>query len=116
MSPPFILCDKGDVALFESIEDLERYIESPDIASYRAFDANGQVLCLMTMYPTPAPQKLVSIVPVDRVTVSESGVHEVTELETLLRDFLFRATGQLFERGALPELLTVLRAENGWRR
>jgi hypothetical protein len=116
MKPPLIVSDNGDVDLFESIEDLERYIESPDVSSLRAFDANGQVLCLMTRHPVPTPQKLLNIVFVDRVSVSESGVQEVAELEALLRNFLFRVTGQLFDSAALPDLLKVFRAKIGFQR
>jgi hypothetical protein len=116
MKPPIILSDEGDVALFESIEDFERYVESPDIASYRVFDAAGQVIRLATEHSTSAQSRSVNIVPVGRVTVSESQVNEIAQLETLVRDFLARATGKSYDRGALPELLRALQATIGFTR
>ena len=116
MSAPFILIDKGDVNLFESIKDLERYVESPDIAGYQVFGANGQVLHLTTIHPASTPKRWANVVSVDRVTVSESRVHEIAKLEILLRDFLFRSTGKLFDQSALPELLTILQATFGFTR
>lgn len=116
MIPPLIVSDNGDLDLFESIEDLERCIESPDVSSLRAFDAKGQVLSLMTRNPVPTPQKMINIVFIGRVTVGESGIHEVAELETLLRNFLFRVTGQLFDSANLPELLKVFREKIGFQR
>ncbi|MEZ5499832.1 MAG: hypothetical protein R3E77_10440 [Steroidobacteraceae bacterium] len=42
MTAPLILSDQGDVAVFETVRDLERYVESPDIAAYSVFDTSGR--------------------------------------------------------------------------
>jgi len=42
MAAPLILSDQGDVAVFETVRDLERYVESPDVAAYRVYDASGR--------------------------------------------------------------------------
>lgn len=120
MKLPLILCENGDVDLFESVADLERYVESPDIAGYRVFDANGDVLHLTTVQPQPASNEkgwlgVVRVVPV-RIDVDAPRVNAVEELEGLLRDFLSRATDKAYDRSALPELLTVLQATTGFTR
>lgn len=108
MKLPLILCDNGDVALFESVEDLERYVESPDIDSYRVFDANGDVLHLTT----PASNKKSRSwgVQIDSVQVDADALraNAVKDLEGELRDFLSRVTGKVYEQSTLPELLAIL--------
>jgi len=116
MTPPFVLCDKGDVTLFESVDDLERYVETPDIASYRVFDASGQVFRLTSAQPSSTQKGGFGLVSVSRVSVSESQVNDGAALEVLLRDFLQRATGRSFDRSALPDLLAALRATIGFTR
>lgn len=118
MKLPLILCENGDVDLFESVEDLERYVESPDIAGYRVFDGSGDVLHLTTAQPTPGQKgwlSMVRIVPV-RVDIGEARLNAADELEERLRDFLSRATGKSYNQSALPELLTVLQATIGFTR
>jgi hypothetical protein len=118
MKLPLILSDNGEVNLFESVEDLERYVESPDIINYRVFDSNGDVLKLNTS-PTPTRQKglfnIVRITPV-QVVIGESHVNEVAELEERLREFLLRVTGKSYIQSPLTELLTVLQTTIGYTR
>ena len=49
IKPPIILYDNGDVNLFQSIEQAEGYIESPDVLDnrYVAYDAEGMPLALI---------------------------------------------------------------------
>lgn len=111
MKLPLILCENGDVDLFESIEDLEHYVESPDIADYRVFDASGDVLHLTTAQPTTGQKgwlNMVRVVPV-RIDVGRPRMNAIDELEERLRDFLSRTTGKSYNQSALPELLTVLK-------
>lgn len=41
MKLPLFLFDGGDLSIFEKAEDLERYVESPDVDGYEVFDASG---------------------------------------------------------------------------
>lgn len=112
MKLPLILCDNGDVALFESVAHLECYLESPDIGGYRVFDASGDVLQLTTVEPVSDKKgwlNLVRVAPV-RIDVGESRMNAADELEERLRSFLSRVTGKSYNQSALPELLTVLQA------
>lgn len=118
MKLPLFLCENGDVDLFESVEDLEHYVESPDVADYRVFDASGDVLHLTTAQPATRQKgwlNIVRVVPV-RVDVGESPVNAVDELEERLRDFLSRTMGKSYHKSALPELLTALQATIGFTR
>lgn len=119
MTPPLILCENGDVNLFEFVEDLERYVESPDIAAYRVFDANGDVLHLTTEEPVSGKKRWLNIVrrvvPV-RIDVDAPRANAAGELESILRAFLVRATGKSYDQGALPELLVALQATIGFTR
>lgn len=116
MKLPLILCENGDVDLFESIEDLERYVESPDIADYRVFDAAGDVLHLTTAQPTTGQKgtgqkgwlNMVRVIPV-RIDIGRPRMNAINELEKRLRDFLSRTTGKSYNQSTLPELLTVLK-------
>ena len=114
MKLPLILCESGDVALFESAEHLECYLEPPDIGGYRVFDASGDVLQLTTVEPVSYKGwlNLVREGPV-RIDVGESRMNAADELEERLRGFLSRVTGKSYKQSALPELLTVLQATIG---
>ncbi|KMK50904.1 hypothetical protein RO21_09260 [[Actinobacillus] muris] len=46
MNLPFILNDNGDISLFATVSDLERYVEPDDITSYELFDALGNEMRL----------------------------------------------------------------------
>lgn len=118
MTPPLILCENGDINLFEFVEDLERYVESPDIAAYRVFDANGDVLHLTTEEPVSEKKRwlnIVQVVPV-RIDVDAPRANAAGELEGILRAFLIRATGKPYGQSALPELLAALQATIGFTR
>lgn len=116
MKQPLILIDDGDVALFESVEDLEHYVESPDISNYKVFDAEGQRVNLTEASPIAIKQRLFGAVSVSRIVASNSCISAVEELEELLRVFLHRVTGNIYDNGALPELLKVLQAKIGYTR
>lgn len=118
MRLPLILCESGDVSLFESVEDLESYVESPDIAGYRVFDANGNLFHLTTAQPTSNKTGTVHVIPVFpvRIDIVESPVNAARELETLLRGFLLHATGTLYDQMILSELLGILQKTIGFTR
>ncbi len=41
MKPPLFLSEQGDLQMFESLDDLELSVETPDVAGYRVFDSEG---------------------------------------------------------------------------
>lgn len=49
MDKPIILCENGDVMLFNTVQDMLNYIEPVDVRDdiYEAFDANGRILKLL---------------------------------------------------------------------
>ena len=49
MKEPLILVDGLDVQFFASAADLERYVESPDVDAYRAYDSAGTRLRLIAL-------------------------------------------------------------------
>jgi hypothetical protein len=114
MIPPLILFDKGDVLLFQSVDELQSYIESPDVSNYRLFDADGQVLSLSVVAPDPSRKKPIELVSVSRVVVGDSREKAATELELLLRDFLSRATGKNYMGTSLHDLLVLLQTTIGF--
>lgn len=118
MKPPLVLYDQGDLMLFESAEDLERYVESTDIIGYRVFDSNGDIVHLTT---TPSSSevrnrmRIVRIAPV-RGSTNIPRINAEQELEDLLRTFLMRITGKSHNQSVLTELLAELQAVIGFTR
>lgn len=90
MAAPLILSDQGDVAVFETVRDLERYVESPDVAAYRVYDAPGRRY-FFKGYRNPAIDGSV-FQRVKSVQLDEEnpGHDAVDELMELLRSYLRR--------------------------
>lgn len=66
MKTPLLLLDNGEISAFASSQDLEMYVESPDIAGYSLFDATGQPLGLKSK-----PRRAGFVVDVDPVVLFE---------------------------------------------
>jgi hypothetical protein len=49
IEPPVILWNNGDIVVFETVADAQRYVEPVDVQNgeYKAFDAKGQSLELI---------------------------------------------------------------------
>jgi len=95
--PPIIVSEGGDVDVFESIEDAEKYLEPIDVKAgrFKAFDCEGRSLLL---HPTTP-----------RVSIDaeeETPTHE-EELTLLLRRFLRQVgtTDAQLESASLAELV-----------
>jgi hypothetical protein len=111
MKPPFILCDGNDVSIFKNMEDLKRYIESPDITSYQLFDADGNVLKLILAQGSSVDFKgffrVYSVAPVE-VKLDESIPNNKTQLETILCNFLKLVDPSYKENHHLDDLISSL--------
>lgn len=90
MSTPLILSDQGDIAVFETVRDLERYVESPDVAAYRVYDATGRRY-FFKGYRNPSRDSAV-FQKVELVELDEEnpGPDESDDLMELLRSYLRR--------------------------
>lgn len=112
MKPPIIVNDHGDVSIFQSVEDVERYLESPDVLEnrYSAYDSEGRLLVLKA--PKPQTGKFFGIqsISVDKVAISsdESQPQHSEALKEVLRDLLiqFHVPSTWIEKATLSDLLT----------
>ena len=120
MITPIVLEDSGDLCLFESASDLERYVEAPDVAGYRVFDANGD---LFRLSPVVHSVSSLSRSPplgnsADSVRLEQDimAAHAAEDLTQLLRAFLGRVTNERFDHIELSELLAEMRTRVGFTR
>ncbi len=47
MKPPIIVIEGDDIAIYQSIEEVEQHIEPPDISAGVAYDSEGRLLKLV---------------------------------------------------------------------
>ena len=96
--------EDGDISMFASPRDLERYVESPDIAGYSVFDATGQPLGLQSV-----PGGAGLVVDVDPVALVEgAGAPTPEVLRDRIRAFLGRLGVVTSEDADLPGLVRLL--------
>jgi hypothetical protein len=111
-TPPIIVNEKGDVSLYETVEDAEVALEPIDIENeeYAIFDSEGLV-----MVPRVANDQI-------HVELSDSSPRQVEpeQLQTALRRFLSQLDQELtgvtedeIWRSRLPELIATLRVVQG---
>lgn len=78
MKPPIIINESGDITLFSSLEEAEKYLEAIDVINgvYQGYDAEGHPLKLKALN--------------DRVTIKieSDAQNRVFELEKLIRTAL----------------------------
>jgi len=105
MKLPLLLFDDGDISVFERVEDLERYVESPDVGGYIVFDASGSKFS----FGVPVGKVGVRIIDVKGVKLipAESSVEEV-DLVNRIRKFLLRVGVDAADRNSLSEVLDLL--------
>lgn len=106
IKPPIILADGKDVSFFSSVASLEHYMESPDLLSYKVFDADGRVFCLSSEVPPPKNWPRLGQVAVGKVKASlaDPPVLAPEELERILSEYLEVLTGRscdVFDLGGL---------------
>lgn len=90
MVAPLILSDRGDIALFETVRDLERYVESPDADTYKVYDALGQRHFFKGQGVFPQSKAVVLGVRPLQLDEENPGPQEAEELMQLLRSYLKR--------------------------
>ncbi len=103
MKPPIIVSDPGNIDLFESVQEAERYLETPDVDDGQTMVYNSEGRRLSLEVVTEPSTKLLGIeINCIRTEKIRIGRHESlpvhgNELRQLLIDFLTRV-------GAAPEL------------
>lgn len=115
MKPPYFVVEGGDVNIFPSIDAVERGLESPDIECYRVFDADGQVLNLISDAPRPRSTSFISLVVVGKVKVVPRDPPEMasTELAHILSNYLERLTGRPVKAINLGDLIQEIKRKSG---
>lgn len=112
MEPPIIVYEPGDVMIFQSVEDAERYLESPDVLEnrYVAYDSEGTFLKLEAPQSRAIAFLGTSVVPVEKVTISsgEPQPSHLEDLKQILRESLehFSVPREWLQRATLNDLLT----------
>ncbi|MDR0771479.1 MAG: hypothetical protein LBE75_09875 [Burkholderiales bacterium] len=91
MNLPLILSDQGDVAVFETMKDLESYVESPDAADCRVYDASGRRYFFKGYREPCFKRSFVEKVEAVHIDREQLGLDEAEELTLLLRSYLQRS-------------------------
>lgn len=113
MDLPIILFDDGDISLFNSIEALSLYVESPDVERYMATDSSGHLIRLEPS--TLAGRSRVGIVPVEPVTATlTTHVLEEAQFRRRLVEFLRRFTNDFDEGAPLGYLIRDIEKRVGF--
>lgn len=76
ITPPVIVSDSGDVNVFETIDDAEKYLEPYDVGSLTAYDSEGRLL------------RLIATSPRITIEVEEWSPSHQEDVRRLLLDFL----------------------------
>ena len=113
MKPPIIVSDPGNIYLFKSVQEAERYLEPPDVKDSQTivYDSEGRRLSLEVV--SEPDTKLVGIVVsgigIDKVTIGREESLPVNgdELRQVLIDFLVRtgSAPELFYKATLEDVL-----------
>lgn len=90
MTAPLILSDQGDIAVFETVRDLERYVESPDAAEYRVYDTSGQRYFFKGYREPSKGRAVVQKAQPVQLDEEDPGPQSAEELAQLLRRYLQR--------------------------
>jgi len=87
---PLIVGDQGDVDVFETVRDLERYVESPDAAECQVYDASGQRYFFKGYREPSKGGAVVQKVQPVQLDEEDPGPQSAEELAQLLRSYLQR--------------------------
>lgn len=114
METPLILIDGNDVQFFSRKADLEAYVESPDVHSYKAYDSAGRRLALVADAAGVEQRSVVDVTNV-RVLDGELSSQTIEELQDALISF---ATYLRVSHSAsdLGSLISVLVEKFGFQR
>lgn len=111
MKPPFIVSESGDISIFKSVFDAERYLESPDVIDgrYIVYDSEGHLLKLEAMSQKSTSLLGLNVVQVGKVSISsgEAEAPRTEELRQSLVGFLVRlsAGNDWLKESTLQEVL-----------
>ena len=111
MKPPIIVYEPGDVAIFRSVKDAERYIEPPHVLEglYIAYDSTGKMLDLRAPGAKTKNFLGIKISYGGKVTISaaESDPSHAEDLKKVLRDLLkdFGISSEWLQTAKLEDLL-----------
>lgn len=121
MKPPIIVTEPGDVDVFESVRDAERYLEAPSVKKGRlkVYDSEGHLLSL-EQESVPDVKLFGVALIIDPGTVKigreESATTHKDELRGILVEFLM-ATGvdqESLEDATLENVLTQVITRQGF--
>jgi hypothetical protein len=102
MKPPIIIYEHGDIAFFETVQDVDRGLEAIDVTNddYIAYDSEGRLLQLSVKHQTSY----------DIVVLSSSEMQptHASELKRVLVDFFARVgvNKDWLSTATLEELVT----------
>jgi hypothetical protein len=113
MQAPFVLIGDGDLAIFRSASDVERYVESPDIDLYRVFDCRGVRLRLVSNEAPPSGKWVASVVPVQLIE-PDVEEYDAPALAEALRAFLIETGTHVTADDKLEVLLLRFEQEHGY--
>lgn len=108
MKPPIIIDENGDISFFETVKDVELYLEPVDVINgeYVAYDSEGHILQLNV------ERKVSSNIfsPSEAVVLSPSvtGQKHTSELKRILIDFFGRigSDKEWLSTASLEKLIT----------
>lgn len=111
MKPPIIVSDAGNIYLFRSVQEAERYLEPPDVEDGQTIvhDSEGRRLSL-EIVAEPSIKLLglaINSIETGRIGREESLPIHGNELKQLLIDFLVRvgAAPESFDNTTLEDVL-----------
>jgi len=121
MKPPIIVVyEPGDVNIFQSIEDAERYLESPDVDQLIAYDSEGRFLDLKVPESKGLSFLGIGVIPVTKVTISsaESQPAHIEDLQEILHGLLqhLEVSMEWLEKATLDDLLVKSIEQIGFTR
>jgi len=74
---PLFLVEGRDVSVFQTPDDLDRFVESPDLAEYRVFDSEGNEYFFKGVAERPAQK--VGVIKVARGQLNRETSHVATD-------------------------------------
>ena len=126
MKTPLFLSEMGDISMFKSLDDIERYIEPYGLENDRVFDAEGTEFGLQIVAHEPADvashwySRLVQKihVPVVRIVTDSPLPTPRVEFEGILREYLSDSEldMKLLQSMCMTDMVTFLESTNHFTR
>lgn len=107
MKPPIIVDENGDISFFESVKDVELYLEPIDVINgeYVAYDSEGHILQLSVEHRIST--NILSASETVILSPSATSQRHTSELKRILIDFFSRvgANKEWLSTASLDELI-----------